>query len=216
MPAVEIEDRERVSSLMDGRLHGEELARLLGSLTDSEDGRATWHAYHVVGDVLRSQELAECGRDRLFVERLRHRLLLADDADTTAVAELEPVSGASHPAAIDGTAVAARHAGRESANAALWRWRMAAIAASLATVAVLGWHLAGPSGPSGAAQLAQTQPAPAAAGVTVPPATGEPPVMLRDPKLDELLAAHKQFGGTSALQTPAGFLRNATFDQPGR
>ena len=38
------------------------------------------------------------------------------------------------------------------------------------------------------------------------------PVMLRDARLDELLAAHKQFGGTSALQMPAGFLRNATFD----
>jgi sigma-E factor negative regulatory protein RseA len=35
--------------------------------------------------------------------------------------------------------------------------------------------------------------------------------MIRDPQLDALLAAHKQFGGASALQTPAGCLRNATF-----
>ena len=41
-------------------------------------------------------------------------------------------------------------------------------------------------------------------------------VMLRDPRLDELMAAHKQFGGTSALQMPSGFLRNATFDGPTR
>jgi sigma-E factor negative regulatory protein RseA len=41
-------------------------------------------------------------------------------------------------------------------------------------------------------------------------------VMLRDPQLDELLAAHRQLGGGSALQTPAGFLRNATFDAPRR
>jgi sigma-E factor negative regulatory protein RseA len=39
-----------------------------------------------------------------------------------------------------------------------------------------------------------------------------PQVMLRDARLDALMAAHKQFGGTSALQMPAGFLRNATFD----
>ncbi|MHB8949586.1 MAG: sigma-E factor negative regulatory protein, partial [Rhodoferax sp.] len=39
-----------------------------------------------------------------------------------------------------------------------------------------------------------------------------PQRMIRDPQLDALLAAHKQFGGTSALQGPAGFLRNATFD----
>jgi hypothetical protein len=34
--------------------------------------------------------------------------------------------------------------------------------------------------------------------------------MLRDPQLDALLAAHRQFGGTSALQTPTGFLRVET------
>ena len=39
--------------------------------------------------------------------------------------------------------------------------------------------------------------------------------MLRDPRLDELLAAHRQLGG-AALQMPSGFLRNATFEGPGR
>jgi sigma-E factor negative regulatory protein RseA len=34
--------------------------------------------------------------------------------------------------------------------------------------------------------------------------------------LDQLLAAHQQFGGTSALQMPAGFVRNATFERPAR
>ncbi|OYU41868.1 MAG: anti-anti-sigma factor, partial [Burkholderiales bacterium PBB4] len=44
----------------------------------------------------------------------------------------------------------------------------------------------------------------------------QPQVMIRDPHLAALLAAHKQFGGTSALQMPAGFLRNATFEGPAR
>jgi sigma-E factor negative regulatory protein RseA len=47
-------------------------------------------------------------------------------------------------------------------------------------------------------------------------ATETAPVMIRDPRLDELLAAHKQFSGASALQQPAGFLRNATFTPTGR
>ena len=38
--------------------------------------------------------------------------------------------------------------------------------------------------------------------------------VVRDARLEELLAAHKQFGATSALQEPSGFLRNATFDIP--
>jgi sigma-E factor negative regulatory protein RseA len=40
--------------------------------------------------------------------------------------------------------------------------------------------------------------------------------MIRDPRLDEFLAAHRQLGGASALQMPAGFLRNATFEGPNR
>jgi sigma-E factor negative regulatory protein RseA len=38
--------------------------------------------------------------------------------------------------------------------------------------------------------------------------------MLRDPRLDELVAAHRQYHGATNLQMPAGFLRNATFDTP--
>jgi sigma-E factor negative regulatory protein RseA len=49
---------------------------------------------------------------------------------------------------------------------------------------------------------------------TVTLASGEPQVMIRNPRLDALMAAHKQFGGASALQTPAPFLREATFESP--
>jgi sigma-E factor negative regulatory protein RseA len=47
-------------------------------------------------------------------------------------------------------------------------------------------------------------------------AGGQGGLMIRDPNLDEFLAAHRQLGGASALQTPAGFLRNATFEGPTR
>jgi sigma-E factor negative regulatory protein RseA len=46
--------------------------------------------------------------------------------------------------------------------------------------------------------------------------SGESTVMIRDPRLDALLAAHRQFGGASALQMPSGFMRNATFEDGGR
>ncbi|MCY1556167.1 hypothetical protein D9M68_928950 [compost metagenome] len=44
--------------------------------------------------------------------------------------------------------------------------------------------------------------------------SGNPQVMLRDPRLDQLLEAHQQAGGAS--QMPSGFLRNATFEGPTR
>jgi sigma-E factor negative regulatory protein RseA len=40
--------------------------------------------------------------------------------------------------------------------------------------------------------------------------------MIRDSQLDELLAAHQQSAGISALQMPAGFLRDATYERPAR
>eukprot|EP01034_Spumella_vulgaris_P042995 gene42994-53352_t len=84
----------------------------------------------------------------------------------------------------------------------------------MAAVAAIGWNsveaLRG-----GGAQLASAPVAPPASVVAVSDGAGQP-VMLRDPRLDELLQAHKQFGSTSALQMPAGFLRNATFEEPSR
>lgn len=41
-------------------------------------------------------------------------------------------------------------------------------------------------------------------------------VLIRDAQLEALLAEHRQHGGMSALQTPSGFIRNATYDAAGR
>jgi hypothetical protein len=41
--------------------------------------------------------------------------------------------------------------------------------------------------------------------------------MIRDPRLDEFMAAHRQLAGASGLQMPAaGFLRNAAFEGSSR
>lgn len=181
---------EPVSALADGQLQGEEFAQALAFLADSEDARAHWHAFHLVGDVLRSPELARtAAQDADFVLRLRGRLR---DEGLPPLASVAPA----HPL------LQARH---ESANDNHWRW--AAGLASLAALAVVGWQLLADQGGSVVApQLVQT----------VLPGEGEMARMIRDPQLDQLLAAHQQLGGTSALQMPAGFLRNATFERPAR
>jgi sigma-E factor negative regulatory protein RseA len=125
----------------------------------------------------------------------------------------------------------------EAANEPVFRWKLVAGAASLMAVAAISWTLVGngTAVPQGGAQLAsvqqQQQPAVnsvlAAAAVNSPqPASntltptrvivgnGNPQVMLRDPRLDQLLEAHQQAGGAS--QMPSGFLRNATFEGPTR
>ena len=83
---------------------------------------------------------------------------------------------------------------------------MLAGAASFAAVAAIAWNAGTALSPAAGPQLAQAIP-PAQVLVASPQGT-----MVRDARLEELLVAHKQFGGTSALQMPSGFLRNATFD----
>jgi sigma-E factor negative regulatory protein RseA len=40
--------------------------------------------------------------------------------------------------------------------------------------------------------------------------------LVRDARLERYFAAHSQFGGSSALGVPSGFLRAATSQAPGR
>jgi sigma-E factor negative regulatory protein RseA len=99
---------------------------------------------------------------------------------------------------------------QDAANDTSFRWKMVAGFASMAAVGAIGWSVAGgiPAGP-GQGQLASTAP-----GTVL--TTGERGVMIRDARLDEFLAAHRQLGSASVLQMPAGFVRNATFEGPSR
>lgn len=202
-------ERERISALMDGRLRAAEFAHAVELLGDSEDARASWNAYHLVGDVLRSGEQAALGApDAAFVARLRQRLA----SEALAPRFVAPVEGAADRGR---SAWDARDRAPESANEASFRWKLVAGFASLMAVAVVGWQIvSGVATPEAGPQLAQI--AVPAIPVAQPASGDAPQRMIRDPRLDQLLAAHQQFGGTSALQMPAGFLRNATFEQPAR
>jgi len=202
--------REQMSALADGQLHGREFADAVEAATHDADARESWHLYHLVGDVLRSTELAACGQDRSFVSRLSQRL--------QAEAVQRPVSPQAPQARplVARTADAAGdehawRADRPAANASLLRWKLVAGFASLAALGTLSWGLLGGAGQGlQGGQLARLTPAPAATLVALPGAL--PARMIRDPRLDELLAAHRQLGGASALQNSSGFLRNATFE----
>ena len=99
------------------------------------------------------------------------------------------------------------HAG-VAANDGSFRWKLVAGVASLAAVSVIAWNAAGLLSPTSAPQLAL---APELQQVVVASPQGP---MVRDARLEELLAAHKQLGGATALQVPSGFLQNATFETP--
>lgn len=199
---------EMVSALADGELQGEAFGAAMDVLADEGDARESWHAYHLVGDVLRSAELASTSNGSDFVARLRVRLQQEQVMAVSRVASLPvhdeiEMQGATTRVAAD----------RAPANAPGFGWPLLAGVASLAAVAAIAWNvLGGTGGVPASAELAQAGVAP------VQMARNEPAtaVMIRDARLDELLAAHRQAGGATALQMPAGFLRNATFESPGR
>jgi sigma-E factor negative regulatory protein RseA len=95
-----------------------------------------------------------------------------------------------------------------------WRWKLVAGVASVAAVTAVGWNVWG-SGAlgTGQPQLAGASPA---SGVIAVSAENTGNTMVRDPRLDQLLQAHRQLGGGTALGTTSGFLRNATFEGPAR
>jgi sigma-E factor negative regulatory protein RseA len=203
---------ELVSALADGQLHDDEFARALALVNETEDARLTWHAYHVVGDVLRSGTAGRADRDAAFMQRLRRGLQQEQPFDVNSVA-------------IDLVAANAMSTGARglndindvAANESRYRWKLWAGLASLATVFLIGWQVLVDNDLRAAAQLAQVTPSKPEVVLPLQIAvSSEPQVMIRDPQLDALLAAHRQFGGTSALQMPTGFLRNATFEGAAR
>ncbi|WBY00881.1 sigma-E factor negative regulatory protein [Ramlibacter tataouinensis] len=199
----QMDDRERISALADGQLQGEEFARAMQAAGADRAVLEAWHSYHLIGDALRSSDLA-CGTPGpAFLDRLSARLAQ------------EPLP---RPQPAPAAALAARHAAQPAANDGSFRWKMVAGLASVAAFAAVGWSVLGSGGQPGSAQpqlASAPQQAPGAAPGSVL-ARSEPGVMIRDPRLDEMLAAHRQLGGASALQSSAGFLRNATFESPAR
>lgn len=211
-----LNNRELVSALADGQLRGRDFLHALDTASSDPDVRSAWQVYHLVGDVLRSPDLASRMTDEAFLARLRPSL---------AAEPLFSEPARSSQAEVDVPPVVAAQVG-VAANDSGFRWKLVAGFASLAAVAAIGWNAAG--GLDRTDMQPQLARAPAAAPATAavaPPSpqvglpvnvAGTRQVMIRDPRLDELLSAHRQFGGTSALQMPAGFLRNATFEGPAR
>lgn len=192
------ESAECISALCDGQLPVEAFAQTVGELLNDAQAQRIWLSYHVVGDVLRSAELAPRTSDLAFLTRLEQRL----------AAEPAPLGVPMHPEL-------ASPVPRHSANASVFHWKALAGLACAALVAVVGLEMIWTIPGSATVQVAKV-PAPARPQTLLEVPVADLGVMVRDPRLDELLDAHRQLGGHSALQMPSGFLRNATYEGAAR
>lgn len=203
-------DREQISTLVDGQLTGRDFDLALNQMADDE-ACESWRIYHLIGDVMRSPELAAHARKPDFMAQLRLRL--AAEARTPQASDQVP----------EKTALDLR---RPAANDQVFRWKLVAGLTSMAAVGVLGWGLlAGPgTQPRGGLELAAlstpvSAPAQAnsrAAVVDTGLNVAGGATILRDPELDQLLAAHRQVAGDAAFGQMAGFLHNTTLERSTR
>ncbi|MBP6775679.1 MAG: sigma-E factor negative regulatory protein [Piscinibacter sp.] len=199
-----------LSALADGEVDAARVAAVCESWRADTQLRASWHAYHLIGDTMRSDELAtDAAGDAAFVLALRERLAR------------EPVVLAPGRGPSPGQSAPAR-------PRAGWSWKApAAVAAGFVAVAATLLVTNVPPSSPGAAQgmLAQslrgtTTPGAALVQVAAPGAESQVLVadgqLVRDARLQRYFAAHNQFAGSSALGAPSGFLRAATTQTPSR
>lgn len=209
--AIQMTAKPLLSALVDGETHARDIGSICARVRQEADLRATWHAYHLIGDALRSDDLASDPRHDLdFILALRRRM-------------------AQEPVKLKRDEEQARVAGRQASQGEPLRGthapRLRRISVAMAAglfVALMGtWALTQLSVRGGASVAADRLVAQVQVGSEQqsPLTTSDPPIavldgrLIRDSRLDEYFAAHKKFGGSSAPGNPTGFLRSANLDE---
>ncbi len=212
-----------LSALADGELDPAATLDACAQWHGDAVARASWHAYHLIGDVMRSDDLAtDTAHDASFLKALRVRLAVEPVV-------LAPQSVAARADSMQ--AAAERRAARGSRRSWLGPAAVAAGFLAVASVLVLTRGSApleetssilAESTARGSAVLAAALPAPGTASAIAANAPGRAQALvadgklLRDVRLERYFAAHSEFGGSSALGVPSGFLRAATSQTPDR
>lgn len=187
--------QEQLSALADGELQPSDIGALLDTLERNPEHYAVWTGLHTQAAVARGESVSGASGDLAFWQALQGQLALESSL---------PVEAASKEA----LPLIARAA--VPANDSFWKARRLASVALVLAVGGIGAIL-WPGAGTGQMELSANQVPPVLTG-----ANTEAGVMLRDPQLDALMAAHQQMGGHSAWQGPSGFLRNATYERPAR
>lgn len=177
------QERSWLSALVDGEADGAEHA--CGRWRDDAGLRRDWHAYQLIGDVMRSDDLASTsGRDAAFLAAIRTRL-------------------ADEPVVLAPEAAAARTARRRQP----WLLPMAAAAGFVVVAGVLVVARMNPAAPAAGQLVAGELPAPTAGAESQP-------VLLVDPAVQEYVRAHRSVGGTLVMAPVGGGLRRVDLSAP--
>lgn len=199
-------DLDRISSLVDGELAEADVARGCLDWRDSAEARAAWHRYHLIGDVMRSEQLGSTPlRDEAFLLAFRARLAS------------EPVVLAPAPhAASDAAAV------RPPRVRQAW-FPSVVVAAGFAAVAgvLVVSRLSNPGAEVGTTSIAAA--GAASSGLQRAAMGAEPDTpaaidqqLVRDARLDRYFEAHRGALNGNSFGVPGGALRSVDIVLPQR
>ncbi len=211
-----------MSALADGELDAAQVKEALDAWSAQPQARRAWHDYHLIGDVLRSEDLASAAAtDAAFLDAVRQRLA----AEPVVLAPQAP------------TAVAAPLHQRASGDRRFGSF--VAIAAGFLVVVAGTLTITGLPFSSGTSSVdpviarskpavapvaapadATTSVAAASAGASDPVNQVEATVasgqLIRDARLDRYFAAHHQWSGNTILGGHAAYMRSGANEAPGR
>jgi sigma-E factor negative regulatory protein RseA len=207
--------RRILSALADGDATDSEAARAFQAWRDDADARSSWHAYQLIGDVLRSDDLAaEPAADVAFLVALRARLAV------------EPVVLAPQPR-VEETPIPLPAVANATARArGRWQGPVAMAAGFLAVIGTL--NIVRPFSHGGSAPLASSAASGPVLASTTSGSNGIVPTSLQavpqtpaqtQAAADQLapyLAAHRQSTMSGPFQMPGSDLRNVSLVQPAR
>lgn len=152
--------REALSALADGQAQPGEVARACSAWKDDPEARASWHTYQFIGDVMRSEDLAQASPSSVFLSKFRERLAQEPVVLVPAAAAAQRAAAVSAAA----SATSARPGSMAQPVALKRRTWLGPVGVAAGFVMVVGALLSsigipqGPSGSGGDLSLAQQAP----------------------------------------------------------
>ena len=202
-----------LSAMVDGELSAAEADQACARWRGDALVRRKWHDYQLIGDVLRSEDLARsAAHDCGLVGKLRAQL--ANEPVVLAPENAERHHARSDRRSRDPRELRASHPG--------WAW--GAVAAGVLAVSTT-WIMTQESSDRVFNTLADRGPnPPVAVAASAAGAQGTDPIVpvaannssVPDSKLDPYLAAHRQFSSGTFAGTPSGSVRQVSTEVSGR
>ncbi len=230
---------EALSALADGEADVAEVARACASWREDAKARARWSDYHLIGDVMRSDELADASGSSRFLKSFHERLI-----QEPVVLAPAGLVARHQPSVVDLGVAAVPPA--EPLRRRVWAGPMAVAACFVMIVGALVSNQGGlPQGSSlpanslvqgsslGTGQAQAFAPSATAAewaaqgvtaaslaeGAAFPSSMGNDPAAVgasvwRDPQLEQALSARVHGQADQSFAAPGGVVRNVLYDSP--